>query len=130
MKRQRFHCFIFFAQNTEKLPRLTNNGKSITCTMDHFALLVVPGLSSIPAAVCLQHRDQTDDPVTTRSDKHACGKPMLTDPDKRVTGNHEPAYSFFSEEMYKENPTQDIPDFLQPFTVNLEDLEVCARTFL
>ena len=36
----------------------------------------------------------------------------------------------FSDEMYKENPTQDIPDFLQPFTVNLEDLETCARTFL
>ena len=32
--------------------------------------------------------------------------------------------------MYEENPTQDIPVFLQPFTVNLEALELCARTFL
>ena len=30
----------------------------ITCIMDNFVFLVVPGLSSIPAAVCLQHRDQ------------------------------------------------------------------------
>ena len=41
-----------------KTPGLTKNGKSITCTMDNFVLLAVPGLSSIPAAVCLQHRDQ------------------------------------------------------------------------
>ena len=39
-------------------PRLADNGKSITCTMDNFVLLVVPGLSSVPAAVCLQHRAQ------------------------------------------------------------------------
>ena len=38
--------------------RLADNGKSITCTMDNFVLLVVPGLSSVPAAVCLQHRAQ------------------------------------------------------------------------
>ena len=36
----------------------------------------------------------------------------------------------FSDEMYKEDPTQDIPDWLQPVTVNLEDLEKCARRFL
>ena len=33
-----------------KTPRLANNGKSITCTMDNFVLLVVPGLSSIPSS--------------------------------------------------------------------------------
>ena len=60
----------------------------------------------IPAAVCLQHRDQRIskiisemrpllDLVTTRSDKHACGKPMLTDLDKQATGNREPAYENF-----------------------------------
>ena len=36
----------------------------------------------------------------------------------------------FSDEMCKEDPTQDIPDWLQPVTVNLEDLEKCARRFL
>ena len=58
------------------------------------------------------------DPVTTRSDKHACGKPMLTDQDKQATGNREPV-----NEMNKEDPTQGIPVWLQPFIVNLEDLE-------
>ena len=43
------------------------------------------------------------DPVTTRSDKHAYGKPMLTDRDKQATGNREPA-----NEMNKEDPTQGI----------------------
>ena len=46
------------------------------------------------------------------------------------SGNREPACEFFSDEMYKEDPTQGIPNWLQPFTVNLEDLEKCARTFL
>ena len=36
----------------------------------------------------------------------------------------------FSNEMYKEDPTQDIPDWLQPVAVNLEDMEKCARRFL
>ena len=45
------------------------------------------------------------DPVTTRSDKQA-------------TGNREPA-----NEMHKEDPTQGILVWLQPCTVNLEDLE-------
>ena len=44
---------------------------------------------------------------------------MLTDPDKQATGNRE-----LTDEMKKEDPTQGIPDWLQPFTVNLEDLEM------
>ena len=83
-----------------------------------------------PPAFCLQHRDQRIsqisfrklgpllDPVTTRWDKHACGKPMLTDHDKQATGNLEPA-----DETNKESPTQGILVWLQPFTVCLEDLE-------
>ena len=58
------------------------------------------------------------DPVQTRSDKHACGKPMQTDYDKQATGNREPA-----NEMNKEDPTRGIPVWLQPFTVNRKDLE-------
>ena len=50
---------------------------------------------------------------------------MLTDHDKQATGNREPA-----NEMNKEDLTQGIPVWLQPFTVNLEDLERFARTFL
>ena len=44
---------------------------------------------------------------------------MLTDHDKQATGNRESA-----NEVNKECPTQSIPVWLQPFTVNLEDLEV------
>ena len=43
---------------------------------------------------------------------------MLTDHDTQATENREPA-----NEMNKEDPTQGIPVWLQPFTVNLEDLE-------
>ena len=96
---------IFISVENGETPRLANNGKSTTCTVDNFVLLVVPGLSSVPAAVCLQHRDQRiskirklvllSDPVTTRSDKRACGKPMQTDPDKLASGNHGPAHTIF-----------------------------------
>ena len=50
---------------------------------------------------------------------------MLTDHDKQATGNREPA-----NEMNKEDPMQGIPVWLEPFIVNLEDLEayVLAHT--
>ena len=43
---------------------------------------------------------------------------MLTDHDKQATENREPA-----NEMNKEDPTQGIPVWLQPFTANVEDPE-------
>ena len=43
---------------------------------------------------------------------------MLTDPEKPDSGNRGSA-----NEMNKKDPTQGIPDWLQPFTHNLEDLE-------
>ena len=49
---------------------------------------------------------------------------MLTDPDTQATGSREPAHEHFSDKLYKEDPAQGIPDWLQPFTVNLEDLEM------
>ena len=42
----------------------------------------------------------------------------MTDHDKQATVNREPA-----NEMNKEDPTQGIPVWLHPVTVNLEDLE-------
>ena len=51
-----------FEWEVGETPRLANNGKSITCIMDNSVLLVVPGLSSIPEAFCLQHRDQRISP--------------------------------------------------------------------
>ena len=50
---------------------------------------------------------------------------MLTDPDEQATENREQAI-----EMNKEDPTQGIPVWLQPFTVNLEPGDTGARTFL
>ena len=86
--------------------------------------------SSSSSASTSRSKDQSNDsrklgtswdPVTTRSDKHACGKPMLTDPDKLASGNRGPAHK--EDEMDEEDPTQDIPDWLLRFTENLEDLE-------
>ena len=103
--------------------------------MDNFEPLVVPGLSSYSSSSLSSKSRSTDqsnysrklgtisNPVTTRSDKHACRKPTLTDPDKQATGNREPTHEKFLDEMNKEDPTQGIPDWLQPFTDNLEDLE-------
>ena len=46
---------------------------------------------------------------------------MQTNPDKRVSGNFGSVDN--EDEMNEEDPTQGIPDRLQPFTENLEDLE-------
>ena len=115
---------------TAKLHNWPKNGKRITCTMDNSVLLVVSRLSSYSSSSLSSTSRSTgqfnysrklgtlSDTVTTRSDKHACGKPMLTDHDKQATGNHEPA-----NEMNTEDPTQGILVWFQPSTVNLEDLE-------
>ena len=46
---------------------------------------------------------------------------MRTDPDKLATGNRESAHK--KKDMDKEDPKQGIPEWLQPFTDILEDLE-------
>ena len=127
---------IFKWVENGETPQLTKNAKTITCTMDNSVLLVVSRLSSYSSSTLSsmsRSKDQLNysrklvtslDPVTTRSDKHACGKPMLTDHDKQATENREPA-----DEMNKEDPTQGIPVWLQPFTVNLEDLEAQCSHF-
>ena len=46
---------------------------------------------------------------------------MQRDPDKQASGCRGSANK--KDEMDKEDPTQGIPDWLQPFTDNLEDLE-------
>ena len=93
---------------------------------DNFVPLVVPGSSSFSSsssASTLRPKDQsnssgeseaTSGPVTTRRAKRACGKPMQTNPDMHASGNRD---------TDKEDPTQGIPDWLQPFSANLEDLE-------
>ena len=144
MKRQRFFCFMRFAWNTDiplsgkkgETPQLANNWKSITRFLDNFVLLVVPGLSSLPAAVCLQHRDQRISKISSENwdyyqiqsrlevtSMHAgnrCWQILTSRP--RETVNQQTKKK--TDEMYQEDPTQGIPDWLQPFTVNLEDLEM------
>ena len=56
----------------------------------------------------------------TRSDKPDSEGSMQRDPEKPASGNRGSANK---DEMDKEDPTQGIPDWLQPFTDNLEDLE-------
>ena len=62
----------------------------------------------------------SSDPLITRRDKHACRKPMLTDPDRHAAGNR---LHDTKDRINKEDPMQGIPEWLQPFTENLEDLE-------
>ena len=130
---------IFIWVENEETPQLAKMcGKTLSCIMDNSGLLFASRLSSYSSSWLSSTSRSTDQcncsrelgtfsyPVTTRSDNHACGKPMLTDPDKQATGNREPA-----TEMNKEDPTQGIPIWLQPFTVNLRGPgDTCARTFL
>ena len=54
---------------------------------------------------------------------------MQTDPGKLASGNRGPAHK--KDEMNKEDPTQGIPDWLQPFHRKSRGLgDACARTFL
>ena len=106
---------------TAKLHNWQRLEKTITCTVDNSVLLVVSRLSSYASSILSSASRSTDqsnyfrklgillDPVTTRSDKHARGKPMLTDHDKQVTGNRGPAHK--EDEMNKEDQTQGIPDW-------------------
>ena len=106
---------FIWVENGETL-QLTQNGKTITCAMDNSVPLVVSRLSSHSSSILSstsRWKDQSNysrklgafsDPVQTRNDKHACGKPMLTDPDRKATENLEPA-----NELNKEDPTQGTP---------------------
>ena len=117
------HGCLYEWKNGET-PRLTKNGKTKTCIMDNCVPLIVPGLSSSSSsssASTSRQKDQSSDPMQTRSAKHARGKPMQTNPDKQASGNRGSAHK--EDEMNEEDPTQGIPDWLQPITDNLEDLE-------
>ena len=129
-KRQQFHHGCSYEWKNGATPRLTQNGKTITCFMDNIVPLVVPRLSSSSSsssASTSRPKDQSNssgesaastDPMTTRRAKHARWKPMLTDHDKQAMVKGEPA-----DETNEEDPMQGIPDWLQPFTACLEDLE-------
>ena len=107
--------------------RLTKNVKTISCIMDNFVLLVVPGLSSSSSsssASTSRPKDQSKysgepeastDTMTTRRAKHARGKPMQTNSDKQASESRGLAHT--EDEMDEEDPKQGIPDWLQPFIV-------------
>ena len=49
---------------------------------------------------------------------------MQTDPDKPATGNRESSQHTKKKTRWtREDPVQEIPEWLQPFTDNLEHLE-------
>ena len=55
---------------------------------------------------------------------------MTTRPDKQASGSRGSAHT--EDETDKEDPTQGIPDWLQPFRANQEDLEtrMCSHIHL
>ena len=63
---------------------------------------------------------KSSDTVTTRNDQPECEESIQTDPEKSAPANRDPANK---NEIDKKDPTQGIPDSLQWFTDNLEDLE-------
>ena len=114
MKRQRFYCLMNFAQSAD----IHMSGKRRNCTSSYSGSILSSTCRSKDQSNCYRKLGTLLDPATTRSDKHACGKQMLTDHDKQATENREPA-----DETNKEDPTQGILVWLHPFTVNLEELE-------
>ena len=98
------HGYSYEWKNCET-PRLAQNGNIITCTMDNFAPLVLPGLkssSSSSSASTSRTKGQSSsssesgissDPVTTRSDKPDSEESMQTDPEKAASGNRGAGHS-------------------------------------
>ena len=150
MKRQRFYCFRCFAQSTDihlsgktaKLHDWPIMGSQLLVQWTTSYYLSYQDWSSIPAAARLQHRDQRISEIVPEiwdhyqiqwrlevTNMHAGNRcwQILTSRPRETVNRHT---TIFSDELYKEDPTQGIPDWLQPFTFNLEDLETCARTFL
>ena len=102
---------VYWSGKLAKLHDWSKNGKTITTSY----FLSYQDCYQIPAAVCLQHRDQRISQSSSENWEHYqiqwrlevtsmhAGKPMLTDSDKHTTRNREPA-----NEMKKEDPTQGI----------------------
>ena len=101
------------------------DGTKVTCTMDNFVPLVVPGLSlssSSSSASTSRPKEQSNQQIQRLEvpSMHAW-KPMQTNPDEQASESRGSART--EDETDKEDPTQGIPEWLQPFTANPEDLE-------
>ena len=102
---------MFIWVENGETPQLAQNGKTIswkTTIILCFSLnqdwsssssIVSSTSTSTDQCNCFRILRTLLDPVTTRSGKLACGKPMLTDHDKQATENREPA-----DETNKEDP--------------------------
>ena len=148
MKRQRFYCFLYFVQNTdihlsgnrwnstidEKLEvNYLYNGQLRASCRAWTVIWSSSSLSSTSRSTDIFFRKNWDHyqtqsrlEVTSMHAGNRCWQSLTSRPRETVNQHAK----IFSDEMYKEDPTQDIPDWLQPVTVNLEDLEKCARRFL
>ena len=104
------HGYSYEWKNGET-PWLTRNGKTITCTMDNFVPLVVPGLSSSCSSTSAS-TSRPKDQILLMNRKHHQIQWRLEVTSEHA-GNREP--DFFFDETDKEDPTQGIPDCLQPF---------------
>ena len=113
---------------------IDTNRKTITCRIDNHVRLVVPGLSSYSRSSLSSTSRSTDQSnysrklghyqiqwrheVTSMHAGNRCWQILTRRP--RETENQ---HTKKLDETDKEDPTQGIPDWLQPFTDNLEDLE-------
>ena len=100
-------------------PRLTKNGKTTTCIMDNVVPLVVPGLSSSSSSSSAS-TSRPKDQSKSSGESEASKDPM---PTRRAKASGSRGAAHTEDEIDEKDPTQGIPDWLQPFTVNLEDLE-------
>ena len=99
MKCQWFQCFIYFARNTD----IHLSGESVP--LYNWLIIGSQLLVQWTTSYLLSNQNchlfqqqfvfnieinrSVKLSVTAQSDKHACGKQMLTDPDKQATGNRE-----------------------------------------
>ena len=148
MKRQRFYCFLYFIQNKDI--HLSGNRWSFTIDKNLEVNFLYNGqfrascrawtvicssssLSSTSRSTDIFFSENWDHyqiqsrlEVTSTHAGNRCWQ-ILTSRPRETVNQHA---KIFSDEMFEEDPTQDVLDWLQPVTVNLEDLEKCARGFL
>ena len=143
MKRQRFYCFIYFAQNTD----IHSSGKTaklhdwpimwsqllVQWTTSYFVsyqdchLFQQQFVFNIEINGSLKLFQKIGTILRCIHDYKWQACMRETDADRSWQAGHGKPWTsirFFSDEMYKEDPTQGIPDWSQPFAVNLEDLEM------
>ena len=146
-KRQQFYRLESLAQNTDvhmsgktaKLHNWPKMGKQLLVQWTASYLLSYQDCHHLPAAARLPHRDQRISPILPVNPKQHQIQWRLDVPSMRAGNRYRPTLAskpweavdqHTEDETDKEDPTQGILDWLQPFTANLEDVQTCARAFL